>query len=319
MKVLPILIGALGPRRASLAADDPIAVRQALMDNNGAAAAVAGGILKDEIPYNPAVAKGVISALNATALRLRQLLPRGQRRSGASHASPKIWEDPAGFAGRTRQVLRPPPRPPSPAAGKEGPADKAAFAAAMQPIFGSCKSCHETLPHARTEPRCGGSSAGSSGCSWPGSRRSSISRPCRAACRPPSWRRCPRATPTRGETWFWAGGCASCHAAEKAEGRGPAEARRRPGARHRLRRLRRPQHLPRPDDGIGGWSAGDFANAMLRGVVAGRAALSTRLPLRLLHPDAAAGHRRPLGLPADAAGRAGPAAPHDLAIRRQAT
>ncbi len=29
------------------------------------------------------------------------------------------------------------------AAGKDGPADKAAFAGLMKPIFDSCKSCHE--------------------------------------------------------------------------------------------------------------------------------------------------------------------------------
>ena len=43
MRKLPILIGALGVlATAAFAADDPIATRQALMDNNGAAAGLAG-------------------------------------------------------------------------------------------------------------------------------------------------------------------------------------------------------------------------------------------------------------------------------------
>ena len=43
MRRLPILIGALALATTAFAADDPIATRQALMDNNGAAAGLAGG------------------------------------------------------------------------------------------------------------------------------------------------------------------------------------------------------------------------------------------------------------------------------------
>lgn len=70
----------------------------------------------------------------------------------------------------------------------------------------------------------------------------------------------------RGERVFWAGGCASCHAAAGAEG----------GARFRLAggvslatpfgTFVAPNISPDPKDGIGGWSFADFANAMMRGV-----------------------------------------------------
>lgn len=70
----------------------------------------------------------------------------------------------------------------------------------------------------------------------------------------------------RGERLYWAGGCASCHAAERAEG----EARLRLGGGRVLRTefgdFVVPNISPDPADGIGGWTAGDFANAMLRGV-----------------------------------------------------
>ena len=147
MKVLPILIGVLALATQSLAADDPIAVRQALMDNNGTAAAVAGGILKDEIPHNPAVAKGAIFALNATALAYGNFFPEGSVDPARSHASPKIWEDAAGFAAELGKFQAATAAAVA-AAGKEGPADKATFASAMQPIFSGCKSCHEAY---RTE------------------------------------------------------------------------------------------------------------------------------------------------------------------------
>lgn len=40
---------------AAFAADDPIAVRKALMQSNGAAAGAAAGMMKGDIAYSPAV------------------------------------------------------------------------------------------------------------------------------------------------------------------------------------------------------------------------------------------------------------------------
>lgn len=76
----------------------------------------------------------------------------------------------------------------------------------------------------------------------------------------------PEGDATRGETWFWAGGCAACHAAEDAEG----DDRLRLGGGLVLSSefgdFVVPNISTHPEDGIGGWSAADFANAMLRGV-----------------------------------------------------
>ena len=78
-----------------------------------------------------------------------------------------------------------------------------------------------------------------------------------------SW---PAGNPARGETWFWAGGCDSCHAAANAEG----DARLQLGGGQVLATdfgdFTVPNISPDPADGIGAWSATDFANAMLRGV-----------------------------------------------------
>ena len=143
MKKLPILIGLFATLAVpGFAADDPIAIRQSLMDSNAAAAAVAGGMLKDQIPYDPVVAKSVILAWHAVAESYGSFFPEGSIDPARSHASPKIFEDAAGFqkeldkfkAGATAAVA---------AAGKGGPADKAAFQAAAGPVFDSCKTCHE--------------------------------------------------------------------------------------------------------------------------------------------------------------------------------
>jgi mono/diheme cytochrome c family protein len=70
----------------------------------------------------------------------------------------------------------------------------------------------------------------------------------------------------RGERIFWAGGCASCHAAEGAKG----DERFRLGGGRVLKTDFGDFVVPNisndATDGIGGWSAGDLANAMLRGV-----------------------------------------------------
>jgi mono/diheme cytochrome c family protein len=76
----------------------------------------------------------------------------------------------------------------------------------------------------------------------------------------------PAGDPVRGERWFWAGGCASCHAAEDAEG----EDRLRLGGGLVLTTdfgdFVVPNISMHPEDGIGAWSAADFANAVMRGV-----------------------------------------------------
>lgn len=69
-----------------------------------------------------------------------------------------------------------------------------------------------------------------------------------------------------GEMVFWAGGCASCHAAPKAEG----EAKLVLAGGHRFDTpfgvFIAPNVSPDPDHGIGKWSLSDFANAMKRGI-----------------------------------------------------
>lgn len=72
--------------------------------------------------------------------------------------------------------------------------------------------------------------------------------------------------PARGEQVFWAGGCASCHMAEGATG----EAQLLLGGGQRFPSdfgtFVAPNISPDPEHGIGGWSAADLANAMLKGV-----------------------------------------------------
>jgi cytochrome c556 len=144
MGKLPLLTAALAALAIpAFAADDPIAARQALMDANGGAAAVAGALLKDQIAYEPVIGKSVFTAFSAVSHTYGDYFPEGSLDPARSAASPRIWEDMAGFQAELAKfdaavaaALE--------ASGKDGPADKAAFAALAQPALQSCGSCHET-------------------------------------------------------------------------------------------------------------------------------------------------------------------------------
>lgn len=82
----------------------------------------------------------------------------------------------------------------------------------------------------------------------------------------PDERPLPKGDTANGEVMFWAGGCASCHAAPKSKG----DARFVLGGGLELKTpfgiFRAPNISPDGDNGIGNWSNSDFATAMLKGV-----------------------------------------------------
>lgn len=126
---------------AASAADDPIASRKALMDANGAAAGVSAALLKGNMDYNPTVAKAAIMTLRAVSHSYGAFFPAGSDK-GNTKASPKIWEDAAGFQKELGEFQEHADAA-AQAAGKDGPADLAAFKAAVTPIFDDCKDCHQ--------------------------------------------------------------------------------------------------------------------------------------------------------------------------------
>lgn len=125
------------------AADNPIAARKALMDSNAAAARMAADMLKEDAPYSPAAGRAAIAALRATALAFGAFFPPDSKTGDNTHASPKIWTDRAGFD-KALAKFRSDAEAAMKAAGRDGPADLAAFRTAIVPVFGNCKSCHES-------------------------------------------------------------------------------------------------------------------------------------------------------------------------------
>jgi mono/diheme cytochrome c family protein len=70
----------------------------------------------------------------------------------------------------------------------------------------------------------------------------------------------------RGERIFWAGGCTSCHARPKSEGEARLQLAGGVQLKTAFGTFVAPNISQDANDGIGGWSAEEFANAMLKGV-----------------------------------------------------
>lgn len=126
----------------AFATDDPITTRQALMNSNAASASVAGAMLKEELPYSPAVGKSVILSMEATALAFGAFFPEGSVDAARSTAAPKIWDDAEAFQAELTK-FQAAGIAAAEASGKTGPADLDAFKVAIMPVLGTCKSCHE--------------------------------------------------------------------------------------------------------------------------------------------------------------------------------
>ncbi len=116
-----------------------VEARAAQMSANGAASAVSGGMLKGEIPYTPAVAKAAIATFESTAMTFGLMFPDG---ATSKEASPKIWEDRAGFDAEIAKFQEAATAAVK-ASGRSGPADLDSFKAVAQPVLATCKSCHE--------------------------------------------------------------------------------------------------------------------------------------------------------------------------------
>jgi cytochrome c556 len=121
------------------ALEDPIVTRQALMASNGTAAGAGAALMKGEIPFNVAVAKSVLTTMRAVSYSYGDYFPAGSDQ-GDTKASPKIWEDAAGFAAALEKF-----RTDVEAAIAADPQDLDSFKAAFGTVAGNCKACHDAF------------------------------------------------------------------------------------------------------------------------------------------------------------------------------
>jgi cytochrome c556 len=79
------------------ASEDPIADRQAMMENVGAAIGAISKMIKGETEFDAALANMSIRTMYNASVGFPYLFPEGSETGGETEASPKIWEDMDGF------------------------------------------------------------------------------------------------------------------------------------------------------------------------------------------------------------------------------
>src|SRR5947208_2284167 len=123
----------------SAAFADPILDRQALMKERGKIVGGLSKVVKGEEPFDAAAVLTQLQALQANAEKfdVEALFPKGTD-SGDTTASPKIWEDMAGFKAAEDKYLAD-----VKAAIAAAPADVDALKTQIGTIGSDCGTCHQ--------------------------------------------------------------------------------------------------------------------------------------------------------------------------------
>jgi cytochrome c556 len=140
MKKLVLAVAALA-LAGTAAFADPVADRQALMKANGKAMGAIVPMTKGEKPFDAAVVLDALQTINNDAQKLdvATLFPAGTDQ-GDTEASPKIWEDMAGFQAKVDKF-----KADAAAAVAAPPQDVEALKATLGAVGSNCGGCHETF------------------------------------------------------------------------------------------------------------------------------------------------------------------------------
>ena len=139
MRKLVIAISMLA-LAASAAFADPILDRQALMKERGKIVGGISKVVKGEEPFDAAAVLTQLQALQANAEKIDvdALFPAGSD-TGDTTASPKIWEDMAGFKAANDKYIAD-----IKAATAAAPADVDTLKTQFGTIASNCGTCHQT-------------------------------------------------------------------------------------------------------------------------------------------------------------------------------
>ena len=123
---------------AAIGAENPLANRQGVMKNVGAAMGALSKMAKGEMDFNADVAVMALRVMNAGSYGYGELFPAGSE-GGETEASPKIWEDSAGFQAAVVKF-----QTDTAAAIATPPTSKEELGTALGAIGGNCSGCHES-------------------------------------------------------------------------------------------------------------------------------------------------------------------------------
>lgn len=123
---------------ASVAQQDAIAKRKAIMKEVGGATKMASQMIKGELPYDAKAAEaGMLKIANGWA-EFAKLFPKGTETGGETTAAPTIWKDFKDFDAKGVKMSQA-----AATAAKEAAKGADAFKAAFPAVGGTCKGCHE--------------------------------------------------------------------------------------------------------------------------------------------------------------------------------
>jgi cytochrome c556 len=127
---------------SAAAGADPIADRQALMKDQGKAVGSLAPIAKGEKPFDAAAVLTALTKLNDDAQKIDPavLFPAGTETGGDTTASPKIWEDNAGFVAAVNKY-----KADVAAAVASKPQDLDSFKVAFGQVTQNCGACHQAF------------------------------------------------------------------------------------------------------------------------------------------------------------------------------
>jgi cytochrome c556 len=120
------------------AAADPIADRRALMKSMAEATKTGAALAKGDMPFDAAKASGVLEVYIDVSQKLPTLFPEDSKTGGDTTASPKIWEDMAGFKATAAKIGA------EAKAAQATSVDQASFASNFGEVTKNCGACHGT-------------------------------------------------------------------------------------------------------------------------------------------------------------------------------
>ncbi|WP_166305871.1 c-type cytochrome [Bradyrhizobium sp. 2S1] len=126
---------------AVVAQQDQVNKTQAQMKETGKNAGAIAAMIKGEKPYDQATVDAALAKFEDTAKKLPTLFPestKGLKPEGDYSASPKIWEDKAGFESHIASFTK------VVADTKGKVKDVDTLKAEMPGLFKQCGGCHET-------------------------------------------------------------------------------------------------------------------------------------------------------------------------------
>lgn len=141
MRLIFLTVGSCVLLATGIAHADVIAERQSLMKDMGKSVGTIARMIKDEQPFDAAVALAALEKLQADAHKMdvEALFPKGTDQ-GTSEASPKIWDERDDFIRHVEKF-----QADADAAVAANPQNLDALKPAFQQVAANCGSCHQAF------------------------------------------------------------------------------------------------------------------------------------------------------------------------------